>query len=426
MESSHIADASITYSDEQLLRKRGYQFIKQLGEGSYAKVYLTNHEQSGRPDATLACKVINARKAPREFVTKFLPRELDIIGKVAHPNIIHIAAIFHIEHKFLIFMRYAENGDLLEYILRKGEVKESVARVWLYQLSLALQYLHVLDIAHRDIKCENVLISANYNIKLADFGFARFVALSGRQVMSTTYCGSLIYASPEIIKGKPYFPKCSDVWSLGIVTYIMLNKTMPFSESNSRQLYKLQMAQQWSFRRRILPALTQGIVAMVTKMLEPNFKARVTIDDILQDVYFKEAALEMTETEKAALNFAVRHKSELQHAKSFDMADIANTHEQAKEAYTSTVIVSADSRVAVDQPETTAVQGVTTVPEVTTVQEPTTTQEPTDFSFIIKAVTEREMAHVAENDQPIDVEQMGTNSPPAASQLDSKMEIALQ
>lgn len=100
------------------------------------------------------------------------------------PNIVAFdaATLDYQRFKVCFGCRYAENGDLLEYILRKGEVKESVARVWLYQLSLALQYLHVLDIAHRDIKCENVLISANYNIKLADFGFARFVALSGRQV----------------------------------------------------------------------------------------------------------------------------------------------------------------------------------------------------------------------------------------------------
>ncbi|KAF6200249.1 hypothetical protein GE061_006552 [Apolygus lucorum] len=337
----------ITYSDEQLLKEKGYQFIKQLGEGSYAKVYLTLHTKTGKPDATLACKVINAKKAPREYVTKFLPRELDIIGKVAHPNIIHTDAIFNRNNKFLIFMRYAENGDLLEYVLRKGEIKESVARVWLYQLCLAIQYLHVLEIAHRDIKCENILISTNYNIKLADFGFARFVTLNGRPIMSTTYCGSLIYASPEILKGKPYYPKCSDIWSLGIVTYIMLNKTMPFSETNTRALHKLQMEKQWNFRRKIIPTLTQGVMSLVHKMLEPNYKARVTVDDVVDDKYFKEYGLEMTETEKMALNYANKHKQSLQSQKKINVSDTFITGmETGHEPFYSTTAVTTDSVTA--------------------------------------------------------------------------------
>ncbi|XP_014255103.1 testis-specific serine/threonine-protein kinase 6-like [Cimex lectularius] len=297
----------ITNSDEKLLKEKGYYFIRQLGEGSYAKVYLANQIRHDKNDLTLACKVINTKRAPKEFVAKFLPRELDILGKVLHPNIVHIHAIYSRSSKYLIFMRYAEVGDLLDYVLEKGELGENISKVWSYQLALAIQYLHTMQVAHRDIKCENILITNNFNVKLADFGFARFVVdHSGKPVTSNTYCGSLAYASPEVLKGKPYYPKCCDVWSLGIVIYIMLNKSMPFNDGNIKVLYKQQVQRQWKFRNRILPTLSGSAVQIVNKLLEPDFRKRLTIGQVVKEPWFDDHGLEMTEEEREALEAATK------------------------------------------------------------------------------------------------------------------------
>lgn len=279
-------------SEEQTLSSRGYRLIKKLGEGSYAKVYLAEFKSSEaaaeqgtsgeRKTNQLACKIVDTSKAPKDFVRKFLPRELEILIKLNHPHIIHVHSIFQRKAKYFIFMRFAENGDLLEFILRKGTISESQARVWLRQLALAIQYLHDMDIAHRDLKCENALITNNYNVKLADFGFARYtIDSNGKRLTSETYCGSLSYAAPEILRGMPYHPKIADLWSLGVIVYIMLNKAMPFDDTNIKRLYEQQSNKRWRFRAKVIDILSEQVKKLVAHLLEPDITKRWRVDQVL-------------------------------------------------------------------------------------------------------------------------------------------------
>lgn len=131
-------------------------------------------------------------------------------------------------------------GDLFQYINENGAIKENQARIWFRQLVLAVQYLHTMDIIHRDIKCENVLITNRYTVKLTDFSFSKFIERSKR-LNCKTHCYSVYYASPELLSTQPYDGKSSDIWSLGIVLYIMLNKKMPFYKTNVKIMYKQQV-----------------------------------------------------------------------------------------------------------------------------------------------------------------------------------------
>lgn len=179
-------------------------------------------------------------------------------------------------------MRYMEHGDLLEYILQRGAVQEDQARIWTRQLALAVQYMHELEIAHRDIKCENVLLTANQNAKLSDFGFARMcVDKDFLDIHSETFCGSLSYTAPEILQGNPYYPKPTDIWSLGVVLYVMLNRAMPFEDKHIKQLYQAQVNKNWKFRSRYIDCISDNCKRLVTLMLEPNHANRVGIDYIL-------------------------------------------------------------------------------------------------------------------------------------------------
>jgi len=182
---------------------------------------------------------------------------------------------------FFIFMPFAENGDLFDFIMRHGAIPEQQSKLWFRQMASGLQYLHSQNIAHRDLKCENILISRRLDVKLADFGFARFCADSdGRQVLSRTYCGSPAYEAPEILSQTPYNPKLADICSLGVILF-MVNASMPFSHSNLAALYKDQMSMKWAFHPSVRRIVSTSAKSVVARMLQPQPHLRNILNTLL-------------------------------------------------------------------------------------------------------------------------------------------------
>lgn len=159
-----------------------------------------------------------------------------------------------------IVMEYAESGSLLDIIRRDSYIDESRARKWFRQLVDSIDYCHERGVVHRwifnwcaknsivsslvsvrDIKCENLLMDSGYNVKLSDFGFARghLKPKNGQLPLSETFCGSYAYASPEILRGIPYHPQQSDIWSTGVVLYAMVFGRLPFDDANYNLLLKV-------------------------------------------------------------------------------------------------------------------------------------------------------------------------------------------
>ncbi|CAH2237251.1 jg11221 [Pararge aegeria aegeria] len=269
-------DLSTTQSDVAVLEEKGFILDKIIGEGSYAKVFKATHMVDETRHTIMACKVIDTARAPRDYLTKFLPRELDILIRVNHPHIVHVSSIFQRRAKYFVFLRFAEYGDLLDFLSQNGAVPENQSRLWMRQILSGINYIHTMNIAHRDLKCENILITANYNVKITDFGFARNVRQRDRDVLSETYCGSLSYAAPEVLKGVPYLPKLADMWSIGIILYTMLNKALPFNETSVKKLYEKQVMRKWRFRTGIVNQLSTECKQQVTQLMDPEAKARPT------------------------------------------------------------------------------------------------------------------------------------------------------
>ncbi|NXP49347.1 TSSK1 kinase, partial [Heliornis fulica] len=222
------------------LRKKGYSLSNTLGEGSYGKV---KSAYCNRLKCNVAIKIIDKTKTPHEFLERFLPREIEALKCLHHPAIIKVYEIFETSAgKVYIVMELGKKGDLLDYIKTMGAMKEDIARIKFHQLASAVKHCHDLDFAHRDLKCENILLDKDLNIKLSDFGFSKSLSRDehGRIILSKTFCGSAAYAAPEVLQGIPYDPKLSDIWSLGVILYSMVYALTPFDDSNIKKMIYIQ------------------------------------------------------------------------------------------------------------------------------------------------------------------------------------------
>ncbi|XP_041352300.1 testis-specific serine/threonine-protein kinase 2-like [Gigantopelta aegis] len=267
--SNHISMSEIDLE----LKQQGYTLGVILGEGSYAKV---RGSFSEKLQMRVAIKIINKKRAPRDFREKFLPRELAVFKTVSHPNIIQMFEILEIGSKIYIVMEHAGHGDLLEFIKLRGALSFDMARTMFVQTATAVEYLHKKHIVHRDLKCENLLLDSRNVIKVSDFGFSRFFE-PGDKIR--TYCGSAAYAAPEILQGIPYDAPCHDTWSLGVILFIMVCASMPFDDSNLKQMIRDQKDGRLHFpRAKKLPGLLKELILGI---LEADVEKRLCIPEMM-------------------------------------------------------------------------------------------------------------------------------------------------
>lgn len=241
-------DVSRVLHTKQALKKHGFTIKEKLNYGSFSKVYKALYERDGHV-TDVAVKVIDLAKTSIEYKLKFIPRELYMLRHLKHASIAAIYEILTIQNVVFIFMELAEGGDLLDYLKKRGAIAERKAQVWFTQIAEALQYMHRLGVAHRDLKSENILIDKHGNAKFTDFGFSRnvFDAKLGKRVLSETYCGSAAYVAPEVLRGQPYNAIIADIWGLGVVFYVMVNNALPFDDRDLATLIRNQIKQKWFF-----------------------------------------------------------------------------------------------------------------------------------------------------------------------------------
>ncbi|XP_069601512.1 testis-specific serine/threonine-protein kinase 1-like [Ranitomeya imitator] len=276
----------VLMDDSAVLKRKGYTVGIILGQGSYAKVRAAFSEHL---KCCVAVKVIDRNKAPPDFLQKFLPREMEIVTVMNHHSIVKTYEIFETSAgKVYIVMELGAQGDLLEFIKNRGPMPEDVARKLFHQLASAVKYCHDLDIVHRDLKCENILLDKEFNIKLSDFGFARRIDDNHKPVLSKTFCGSAAYAAPEVLQGIPYEPKVYDIWSLGVILFIMVAGSMPYDDSNIKKMLRVQKEQHINFPSS--KHFSSECKDIIYRMLQPNVRQRITVDEILNHKWLQPIA----------------------------------------------------------------------------------------------------------------------------------------
>ncbi|KAJ8917714.1 hypothetical protein NQ315_005163 [Exocentrus adspersus] len=274
-------------STHKLFQTMGYRIGKTIGKGTYSKVCIAINGQGQK----LACKIINRRYAGEDFIQKFLPRELRIVSLIKHPNIVTVYKILEANQVIYMFMDYCKNGDLLEHIRLQGPFSEDKAKSIFRQIVSAVQYLHDLDISHRDLKCENILLVSNDCVKLGDFGFARFCKDKfGENVMSDTFCGSAAYAAPEILQGVFYDPKMYDIWALGCILYVMLTASMPFDDTNIKRMVIDQISRSIYAVTILWTDYSNDLKKLINSLLDPDISRRATITQVANCAWLEESS----------------------------------------------------------------------------------------------------------------------------------------
>lgn len=260
-----------------LTRLGQYNIVKTLGEGSFGKVKLATHAVSGQK---VALKIISRRKLVTRDMAGRIEREIQYLQLLRHPHIIKLYTVITTPTDIIMVLEYA-GGELFDYIVQNGKMQEKKARTFFQQIICAVEYCHRHKIVHRDLKPENLLLDDQLNVKIADFGLSNIMTDGN---FLKTSCGSPNYAAPEVISGKLYAGPEVDVWSCGVILYVLLVGRLPFDDEYIPALFKKIAQGQYHVPQYV----SSGASKLIKAMLQVNPVNRITIADIRQNEWFKE------------------------------------------------------------------------------------------------------------------------------------------
>ncbi|KAL6234951.1 hypothetical protein BDW75DRAFT_210961 [Aspergillus navahoensis] len=268
-----LRQSPATMRDMQRLDQ--YQTVKVLGEGSFGKVKLAIHQASGRQ---VAMKIISRRKLLSRDMIGRVEREIQYLQLLRHPHIIKLYTVISTKTDIVMVLEYAER-ELFDYLVKRGRCNDAEARKFFQQIICAVEYCHRHKIVHRDLKPENLLIDRDKNVKIADFGLSNIMTDGN---FLKTSCGSPNYAAPEVISGKLYAGPEVDVWSCGVILYVLLVGRLPFDDDYIPALFKKIAAGNFHMPTYI----SSGAARLIRSMLQVHPVHRITIEDIRDDPWF--------------------------------------------------------------------------------------------------------------------------------------------
>ncbi|XP_074383894.1 serine/threonine-protein kinase SIK3 isoform X3 [Zonotrichia albicollis] len=253
-----------------------YEIERTIGKGNFAVVKLATHLVTR---AKVAIKIIDKTQLDEENLKKIF-REVQIMKMLCHPHIIRLYQVMETERMIYLVTEYASGGEIFDHLVAHGRMAEKEARRKFKQIVAAVNFCHCRNIVHRDLKAENLLLDANLNIKIADFGFSNI--FTPGQLLKT-WCGSPPYAAPELFEGKEYDGPKVDIWSLGVVLYVLVCGALPFDGSTLQNL----RARVLSGKFRIPFFMSTECEHLIRHMLVLDPSKRLSMEQICKHKWMK-------------------------------------------------------------------------------------------------------------------------------------------
>ncbi|CAN6458696.1 unnamed protein product [Victoria cruziana] len=266
-------------AEEKRLLFGKYEIGRLLGQGTFAKVYfgwnvLTNE--------AVAVKVLRKDQVKKQGLMEQIKREISVMHLVKHPNVVELNEVMANKSKIFFVMEYVRGGELFAKIA-KGKLKEDEARRYFQQLIGAVDYCHSRGVSHRDLKPENLLLDGNGNLKVSDFGLSALPEQNWHDGLLHTQCGTPAYVAPEVLRKKGYDGAKADIWSCGVILYVLLAGFLPFQDENIMHMYRKVFKAEF----QVPPWFSPDVRHLLAKILVTDPNKRISISQLMEVPWFK-------------------------------------------------------------------------------------------------------------------------------------------
>ncbi|CAN0921601.1 CBL-interacting serine/threonine-protein kinase 23 [Linum grandiflorum] len=257
-----------------------YELGRTLGEGTFAKVKFARNIETGE---NVAIKILDKDKVLKHKMISQIKREISTMKLIRHPNVIRMFEVMASKTRIYIVMEFVTGGELFDKIASKGRLKEDEARKYFQQLVNAVDYCHSRGVYHRDLKPENLLLDASGVLKVSDFGLSALPQQVREDGLLHTTCGTPNYVAPEVINNKGYDGAKADLWSCGVILFVLMAGYLPFEDSNLMALYKKIFKAEFSCP----PWFSTSGKKLIKRILDPNPATRIPIAEVIENEWFK-------------------------------------------------------------------------------------------------------------------------------------------
>ncbi|KAF5472532.1 hypothetical protein F2P56_009243 [Juglans regia] len=257
-----------------------YELGRTLGAGNFAKVKFARNVETGE---NVAIKILDKEKVFKHRMIVQIKREISTMKLIRHPNVIRMYEAMASKTKIYIVLEFVTGGEVFDKIARKGKLKEDEGRKYFQQLINAVDYCHSRGVFHRDLKPENLLLDVNGVLKVSDFGLSALPQQVRKDGLLHTTCGTPNYVAPEVINNKGYDGAKADLWSCGVILFVLLAGYLPFAESNLAALYKKIFKADFTCP----PWFSSSAKKLIKRILDPCPSTRITIAEVIENEWFK-------------------------------------------------------------------------------------------------------------------------------------------